>query len=254
MQRRIVIRRNTPLIAFLDPARILARRHVRDMHTAHIHPWHPLHRGILMPLMPWLQFPSLAPVLRLRYTHHLPIALDLQPRPAVMQMARYKRHLPAQTARDRPLRTAVVEVRVGLGGQARGAAAADVEPHGLRLREARWHAGDEFEGHGDVGGARGVDHVHEFGDEADLFVRGDVVAGFRGAAGFGLVWGVEQIGVNWTGLGWIHVYKDLPANADVDWCPLVSGRKEAIAAVIRTHDSGAVHVREDGMVEPHSAT
>jgi hypothetical protein len=45
---------------------------------------------------------------------------------------------------------------------------------------------------------------------------------------------------------------DLPANADVDRRPLVPGREESIAAVSRTHDRGAVRVREDGVVEPHS--
>lgn len=50
----------------------------------------------------------------------------------------------------------------------------------------------------------------------------------------------------------VYICEDSPTNADVDWRSLIARRKEAIATVIRTHDSGTVHVREDGMVEPHS--
>lgn len=51
---------------------------------------------------------------------------------------------------------------------------------------------------------------------------------------------------------YVYICEDLPTNADIDWRPLIARRKEAIATVIRTHDSGAVGVREDGVVEPHT--
>lgn len=69
-------------------------------------------------------------------------------------------------------------------------------------------------------------------------------------------WGSEIgcLGSLWinNGGGYIYICEDSPTNADVDWRPFIARRKEAIPTVIRTHDSGTVHVREDGMVEPHS--
>ena len=85
---------------------------------------------------------------------------------------------PAHAAgRHRPLGTRVVKVGVGLGRQLARVAAANVEPQRLRGREAGGHAADELERHGYVGGAGFVMHVHELGNEADVVVGRDVVAG-----------------------------------------------------------------------------
>ena len=46
----------------------------------------------------------------------------------------------------------------------------------------------------------------------------------------------------------------LPANTDIDRCPLVPRREEPITLIHRTNDRGAVRIREDGVVEPHSTS
>src|SRR2546421_10209056 len=47
-------------------------------------------------------------------------------------------------------------------------------------------------------------------------------------------------------------WPNLPANANIDRRPLVTRRKESITVVVGTDDSGAVRVREDDVVEPHT--
>ena len=103
-----------------------------------------------------------------------------------MQVTRYERHFAAHTAAagDHPFGTRVIEMRLLLRRQRTRPTPADVEPEGLRFREAAAAvAGDELERHGQVGGAGFVVHVHEFGDEADVFAGRDVVTYFLCSTG-----------------------------------------------------------------------